>query len=112
MPKMISAELQQSLAALIDDPEVRKSILGKYQGAYEIGLAVHPADRDQLAISVSVEGEDRSGIPPRIELAGVVIPILVETGFQPPEPLETAMEEASGEGERPAPATQNASGRV
>ncbi len=112
MPEMISAELQQRLTTLIDDPEVQKSILGKYQGAYEIGLAVHPAKPDQLVISVSIEGEDRGSILPRIKLEGSVIPILVETGFQPPEPLETSMEETAGKGEGPAPAAQNASGRA
>ena len=78
---------QDHLVELIKQPEVQRMILRDYEGAYSIGLTLNPANRNEIAVRVRVEGDNAEEIPTQIVLEGEAIPVIVNTDFQAPAPL-------------------------
>ncbi len=74
------------LAALIEQPETLRRILGNYKGAFSLGLTLNPENRKELAIRVRIEGPNSSDIPREITLDGEKIPVIINTNFEAPVP--------------------------
>ena len=54
-----------------------------------IGLTLNPANKREIAIRVRIEGEYTENLPRSIVLEDEIIPIVVSTDFQIPEPLSS-----------------------
>ena len=78
---------QDRLAVLIERPETHRMILGGYGGSYSLGLGLSQQNPNELVIKVRIEGEDAGEIPPHVTLDGETIPIVVQTNFKAPVPL-------------------------
>ncbi len=78
---------QARLLDLLKKPEVQRNILGDYRGGYSLGLTLNPENRNQLAIRLRIEADDRWDFPDEIEVDGERIPLIVNPNFQMPTPL-------------------------
>jgi hypothetical protein len=73
------------LAEFVAKPEVHRRVLGKYQGAYALGVTELP-NQKKAALSLSVEGEDKDAFPHEIELDGEKVPVIVQSKWSAPRP--------------------------
>ncbi|WP_295438302.1 hypothetical protein [uncultured Thiodictyon sp.] len=78
---------QDRLANLIERPEVQQMILNDYDGGYALGITLNPRNRSEIAIRVRIEGAEAASIPSEIILEGETIPIIANTNFKVPDPL-------------------------
>ena len=70
-----------------DVPEVHRTILGDYDGAYALGVAASDDYPDGHALLLRVEDEDPHGFPHSIQVDGRTVIVLVEGGFRAPSLL-------------------------
>lgn len=77
---------EERLATLVEDPEVHRRLLGKYEGGYSLGVTLNPENRAESALQLRIERDDVSAIPREIVLDGERVPVLVQTGFRVPVP--------------------------
>ena len=73
------------LAKFVEKPEVHRRVLGKYQGAYALGVTQLP-NQKKAALSLSVEDQDADAFPREIELDGEKIPVIVQAQWSAPRP--------------------------
>ena len=78
---------EASLAEAIQRPDVHRRLLGKYRGAYALGITCAPDDDDHAALLLRVEGAIPAEIPEKIAVDGEEVPVLVEGGFNAPRRL-------------------------
>lgn len=79
------------LAELIEEPDVHRRVLGKYRGPYALGVTqASGGGSNDAALSLSVEGEDSDKFPSEIELDGERVPVVVNSRWTVPKPLETS----------------------
>jgi len=82
---------QERLSALLKRPDVQRTILRQYHGAYSIGLTSNPARRGEMAIRVRIEGEDSNRVAKQIVLDDEVVPVVVNTGYSAPHAAPLAV---------------------
>jgi hypothetical protein len=75
------------LAALIEQPHIQKLLLGKYHGAYSLGVGRDPNNPRGLAVILDIETAGSPVVEPYLQLEGESVPVIVRTGFAPPKPL-------------------------
>jgi hypothetical protein len=77
---------RKRLAEYIYRPNVQNKILGGYKGGYSLGLTSNPKNRNEVAISLRIEGDDENRVPPFIYWGPRKIPIIVSPNFKVPTP--------------------------
>jgi hypothetical protein len=76
---------ETTLAEAIQKPEIHRRLLGKYKGAYALGVTSAP--NDGAALLLRIEGAVPSEIPRKIAVDGEQVPVKVVGGFKAPKPL-------------------------
>lgn len=76
----------ERLAELVESPQVQRTLLGGYAGAYSIGVTSDPVDAGRPAIRVRVEDSTHE-IPPEILLDGEAVHVVSHQDFIRPKPL-------------------------
>ena len=76
---------ESSLAEAIQRPEVHRSLLGDYDGAYALGITSSPEGKDRVALLLRIEGTAPKEIPTHIAVDGEQIPVVVQGGFRAPK---------------------------
>jgi hypothetical protein len=77
---------QERLAAVIDQPEVHRRVLGGYQGSYSLGVTRDPEAPGQAAIRLRIQGHNVE-IPDRVLIDSELIRVIKHFGFETPRPL-------------------------
>jgi hypothetical protein len=77
---------QSSLAEAIERPEIHRKLLGKYKGAYALGVTKSPHD-DSPALLLRIEGAVPDEFPTHVAVDGEQIPVVVVGGFSAPKRL-------------------------
>jgi hypothetical protein len=77
---------ETTLAQAIQKPEIHRRLLGKYKGAYALGVMNAP-NEDGAALLLRIEGVVPEKIPKRITVDGELVPVIVVGGFKAPKPL-------------------------
>ncbi len=78
---------EASLAEAIQRPDVHRRLLGKYRGAYALGITCAPDDDEGVALLLRVEGSVPEEIPAKIAVDGEEVSVRVEGGFKAPRRL-------------------------
>jgi len=76
---------ESSLAEAIQRPEVHRTLLGDYDGAYALGITSSPEDKDHIALLLRIEGTVPKEIPTHIAVDGEQVPVVVQGGFTAPK---------------------------
>jgi len=76
----------ERLAELVESPQVQRTLLGGYAGAYSIGVTSDPVDSGRPAIRVRVEDSSHE-VPSEILLDGEAVPVVSHQDFIRPKPL-------------------------
>lgn len=77
---------ETTLAEAIQKPEIHRRLLGKYKGAYALGVT-SASDDDGAALLLRIEGTVPNEIPKHIAVDGEQVPVKVVGGFKAPKPL-------------------------
>jgi hypothetical protein len=78
---------QTSLAEAIERPEVHRTLLGTYKGAYALGVTKSPHDDESPALLLRIEGAVSDEFPKHLAVDGEQIPVVVVGGFRSPKRL-------------------------
>jgi hypothetical protein len=78
---------ESSLAEAIQRPEIQRRILGKYRGAFSLGVTSSPHDDKKPALLLRLEGAVPDEVPSHIAVDGEEVPVVVKGGFKAPKPL-------------------------
>ncbi|HJW92564.1 MAG TPA: hypothetical protein VJ901_03000 [Thermoanaerobaculia bacterium] len=76
---------ESSLAEAIQRPEIHRTLLGNYDGAYALGITTAPEHKDRVALLLRIEGTVPKEIPTHIAVDGEQIPVVVQGGFKAPK---------------------------
>jgi len=77
---------ESTLAEAIQKPEIHRRLLGKYRGAYALGVTSAPDD-EGAALLLRIEGAVPKEIPKQIAVDGEQVPVKVVGGFKAPKTL-------------------------
>lgn len=77
---------ETTLAEAIQKPEIHRRLLGKYKGAYALGVTSAPNEAG-AALLLRLEGAVPKEIPKHIAVDGEQVPVKVVGGFKVPKPL-------------------------
>jgi hypothetical protein len=77
---------EASLAEAVQRPELHRRLLGKYKGAYALGVT-RIANGQRCALHLRIEGPVPPEIPQKIAVDGEEVPVVVEGGFKAPRAL-------------------------
>lgn len=77
---------ETTLAAAIQKPEIHRRLLGKYKGAYALGVTTSPDDKG-AALLLRIEGAVPEDIPKQIAVDGEQVPVKAVGGFKAPKAL-------------------------
>jgi hypothetical protein len=76
---------QSSLAEAIQRPDVHRTLLGDYKGAYALGVTKSPDDEDVPALLLRIEGTVPDEFPKHIAVDGEKVSVVVVGGFKSPK---------------------------
>jgi hypothetical protein len=65
----------------VDLPQTHQKIVGGYEGCYALGVTDNPP-----AFVLRVEPNDVDIFPDKVTIHGVEVPVIVQGGFEPPQP--------------------------
>ncbi|MEZ5875563.1 MAG: hypothetical protein R3D30_12330 [Hyphomicrobiales bacterium] len=70
--------------AMLDKPEVRQLILGRYEGAYSLGVTIDPEGPQKYAIQLRIAGEPPPEIPDRVTIGDTTVRVIVRGNYETP----------------------------